>query len=219
MTIGTDKGRHIVKLIEERRPSTMIELGTFVGYSAVLFGDAVRAAGGKQYICLEINPVNAAVATMMVELAGLRDFVKILVAPSHVSLARLVQQSVIDHVEVMFIDHWKDRYLPDLWLTESLGLLKPGLSVLVADNVLFPGAPEYLDWVRASPEDKREKLKKHSFPQDLPHGADLIKAVKEGAQDLDLQNVPGNPELVYETEITIFHGRSGRKVGIPDMYP
>lgn len=219
MNIGPDKGSLIVKLIEERKPSTMIELGGFVGYSAVLFGDAVRAAGGQRYLSLEIDPVNAAVANMMVELAGLRDVVQIVVAPSHVSLARFVQRSVIDHVEILFFDHWKDRYLPDLWLVESLGLMKPGVSVLVADNVLLPGAPEYLDWVRAPSKYKHEKLKEHSFPPNLPQGADLIRALKEGGPALDVENIPGNPDLVYETEITIFERRNGSKVGNLNISP
>lgn len=213
MNIGPKKGQLISDLISERKPSTVVELGGYVGYSAIKFGDAVRRAGGKRYLSLEINPVFAAVANMLIDLAGLRDVVRVLVAPSHVSLAWLVRENVLDHVELLFLDHWKDRYLPDLWLVEQLGLLKPGVSVLAADNVLQPGAPEYLDWVRASPAEKREKLKQKATT-DLG-GIDLAKAIKEkGEKDLgvDLENVPGNPNLVYETEIHIFETRDGNKV-------
>ncbi|KAL1968704.1 hypothetical protein VTN77DRAFT_1530 [Rasamsonia byssochlamydoides] len=215
MNIGPHKGQLIVSLIAERKPSTVIELGGYVGYSAIKFGDAVRRAGGKRYLSLEINPVYAAVANMLVDLAGLRDIVRILVAPSHLSLARLVRDNAIDHVELLFLDHWKDRYLPDLWLVEQLGLLKPGVSVLAADNVLKPGAPEYLDWVRSSPAEKREKLKQQNTV-DLG-GIDLAKAIKEKGEKntgVDLENVPGNPNLVYETEIHIFERRDGSKDGV-----
>lgn len=42
----------------------------------------------------------------------------------------------------MFIDHAKEVYLPDLRRIVEEGWLHPG-SVVVADNVGFPGAPEY----------------------------------------------------------------------------
>lgn len=213
MNIGPSKGQLICNLIAECKPSTVVELGGYVGYSAIKFGDAVRRAGGTRYLSLEINPVFAAVANMLIDLAGLRDIVRVLVAPSHISLARLVRDNVLDHIDLLFLDHWKDRYLPDLWLVEQLGLLKPGLSVLAADNVLRPGAPEYLDWVRAPPAEKRKKLKQK--PTTDLAGIDLAKALKEkGEKDLGvhLENVPGNPHLVYETEIHIFERRDGNKV-------
>jgi catechol O-methyltransferase len=42
----------------------------------------------------------------------------------------------------VFIDHDKDAYLPDLQRIGAEGWLHPG-SVVVADNVRFPGAPAY----------------------------------------------------------------------------
>ncbi len=47
----------------------------------------------------------------------------------------------------MFFDHWKDAYLPDLKLVEQLGLLRSG-TVLLADNTDFPGAPDYVEYVK-----------------------------------------------------------------------
>ncbi|KAH8691143.1 putative O-methyltransferase [Talaromyces proteolyticus] len=214
MTIGPNKGPFIENLIVERKPSTVVELGGFIGYSAILFGNALRSVGGKRYLSLEINPVNAAVANQLVELAGLRDIVTILVAPSHKSIARFVRENSIDHIEFLFLDHWKDRYLPDLWLIESLGLLKPGVSVLAADNCLTPGAPEYLAWVRAAPAQKAALLKEHRFPGNVLQGEDLIKAIKSGVEDVELEDVPGDAGYLYDTSITKFQHRSGRVVSL-----
>jgi catechol O-methyltransferase len=50
-------------------------------------------------------------------------------------------------VDLVFIDHDKKAYLPDLQLILSQGWLHPG-SVVVADNVRFPGAPEYRAWMQ-----------------------------------------------------------------------
>ncbi len=45
-------------------------------------------------------------------------------------------------VDFVFIDHAKDFYLPDLKLILERRWLHRG-SVVVADNIKFPGAPDY----------------------------------------------------------------------------
>lgn len=199
MNIGPQKGAFVCELIAEHKPSVMIELGGYVGYSAILFGDAVRRHGGQQYLSLELNPEMAAVSSILVDLAGLRDFVRIVIGSSSESLIRLVrQEKKISQIELLFIDHWKDAYLPDLQLLEEFNVLKPGVSVLAADNVICPGAPEYLQWVRASPALKREMVKNKKLA--------LNKNGVNGAEtDNDGPAVLGNPNLVYESSIREFH--------------
>lgn len=48
-----------------------------------------------------------------------------------------------------FLDHLKHLYLEDCELAVKLGVLQPG-SVVVADNVLNPGVPEYKAWMLAN---------------------------------------------------------------------
>jgi len=50
---------------------------------------------------------------------------------------------------LVFLDHAKDQYLPDLQHLLAEGLLAPG-CVIVADNICFQGEPhsEYLHFVR-----------------------------------------------------------------------
>jgi catechol O-methyltransferase len=211
MNIGPCKGAFISQLIAERKPSTMIELGGYVGYSAILFGDAVHSTGGKEYISLEINPENAAVANMLIELAGLRVFVRIIVGSSNESLIKLIKvDKKISQIELLFIDHWKDLYLPDL-LLEELNVLKPGISVLAADNVIMPGAPEYLEWVRASLAQKREMTEKRKLA--LSKDGVGNGATKDAV--IDPSRVLGNPNLVYESTIEMFERPGGRTVRIP----
>ena len=50
-------------------------------------------------------------------------------------------------LDLLFIDHNKDVYLPDLLSITERGWLHPG-SVVVADNVLVPGAPKYRAYMR-----------------------------------------------------------------------
>ena len=59
----------------------------------------------------------------------------------------------------MFIDHAKEVYLPDLQRILDAGWLHPG-SVVVADNVRFPGAPDYHAYMTAE-EGKRWRTRTH----------------------------------------------------------
>ncbi|MGG6496026.1 UNVERIFIED_CONTAM: hypothetical protein NY603_24215, partial [Bacteroidetes bacterium 56_B9] len=60
-------------------------------------------------------------------------------------------------IDLMFLDHYKPAYTTDLKLCEELKLVTPG-SVLAADNVIKPGNPPYLEYVRSSVKEKREKV-------------------------------------------------------------
>ena len=182
MTIGPVKGAFIKHLITERKPCVMIELGGYVGYSAILFGDAVRACGGKQYLSIEQNPEMAAVANQLVDLAGLREHVRVLVGSGNEVLGeRIWDWQAIGPVDMVFIDHEKESYLSDLWLLEELGVMTTRNPTVVTDNVLYPGAPEYMEWVQAKPEQKREIAKRS-----------------------DIGTLTPNTDLVYETTVTEF---------------
>ncbi|CNH36519.1 catechol-O-methyltransferase [Mycobacterium tuberculosis] len=50
-------------------------------------------------------------------------------------------------IDFVFLDHDKDAYLDDLHSIVDRGWLHPG-SVVVADNVRFPGAPKYRAYMR-----------------------------------------------------------------------
>ena len=43
---------------------------------------------------------------------------------------------------MIFIDHIKNLYLPDLKWLEAHGAIKKG-TVVIGDNIIFPGCPEY----------------------------------------------------------------------------
>ncbi|KAL2820549.1 S-adenosyl-L-methionine-dependent methyltransferase [Aspergillus cavernicola] len=200
MTVGPEKGEIVLDLITERKPQIMIELGCYVGYSAILFGDAVRRAGGKKYYSLELNPEYAAIANMLVDLAGLRDFVRILVGRSDVLLDRLHSGGDVKEVELLFIDHYKPAYTIDLKLCEQLGLIVPGVSVIAADNVIYPGNPPYLEYVRSSVEKKRAEAAKGPAKSYTMEGfaATTVQAYM-GSENVPKFEILGNPSLVYES--------------------
>lgn len=155
MNVGQERGQVVVDLIHQSRPKLMVELGGYIGFSAIKFGNAVRAAGGIQYLSFEKSPENAAVAKVLLELAGLDEFVRVVVGPSTQSLRSLAQQKQWTGIDFLFLDHWEELYLPDLKLIEEQDLLKVG-SLIVADNTGNPKTEAYLEWVRSTSETKRK---------------------------------------------------------------
>ncbi|KKK22770.1 hypothetical protein P175DRAFT_0513695 [Aspergillus ochraceoroseus IBT 24754] len=200
MNVGPEKGKFVTDIIEERKPGTMIELGCYMGYSAILFGDAVRRNGGKRYYSLELNPEYAAIANMLVDLAGLRDFVRIIVGRSDVSLHKLFTGREVTQVEVLFIDHYKPAYTTDLKLCEQLGMIVPNVSVLAADNVIYPGNPPYLEYVRSSVEEKRKAAERGPTKSYDTSGFQR-RTVQSFMLEDDIPSfeILGNPNLVYES--------------------
>ena len=146
----------VAAVIAQHKPATVLELGGYIGYSAIMFGSAMREAGGKKYYSIEKSPLFAAVATSLVDLAGLRDTVRVVVGSGAEGIQRLHDEgSLPAQVGMTFFDHHKPSYTADLKLCERLGLIGKG-TVLVADNMILPGNPPYAEWVRASVAEKRE---------------------------------------------------------------
>ncbi|KAI1415859.1 S-adenosyl-L-methionine-dependent methyltransferase [Hypoxylon sp. FL1857] len=157
MNVGEYKSKIVTDLIKEEKPQTIVELGGYVGYSAIAFGKALHEVGGGRYYSFEMNPEFAAVISSLVDLAGLDDTVKVVVGPSSTSIQRLFKEGTLDHIDLLFLDHYKPAYTPDLKLCEELGLISMG-SITVADNVVKPGNPPYLEYVRSTVEEKRKRV-------------------------------------------------------------
>jgi catechol O-methyltransferase len=106
----------------------------------------VMPAGAR--ICsIEFSPANAEIARRIWDHAGLGDEVTVVVGTlgdGGSTLDRLSTENGFGEsaVDFVFIDHDKAAYLPDLERIVSKAWLHPG-SIVVADNIRFPGAPEY----------------------------------------------------------------------------
>jgi len=167
MTVGKYKGELILKEIEKLEPTLMIELGCYVGYLAILFGGALSRVNAtisdtgctlSKYFSFEINEEFAAIAKQFIELAGLSDCVEIIVGKAGNTLPDFEERIMTTFkkytaVDLVFIDHWKDMYVPDLRVLESLGLVAPG-TVICADNIYYPGVPDYVEYVHGSPQSR-----------------------------------------------------------------
>ncbi|KAI5098577.1 transmembrane O-methyltransferase, partial [Silurus meridionalis] len=145
--IGPKKGSLVLdRLLKELCPMTVLELGTHCGYTTVRIARALPL--GARLYSVEMDERNARVAEKIIRMAGFdEDTVELIVRPSDEVIPRLREDFGIERLDFVFMDHWKRCYRPDLRALEDSGLLGDG-SVVMADNVVFPGAPSFLRHVR-----------------------------------------------------------------------
>jgi catechol O-methyltransferase len=143
------KGLLLDDVVERVKPLKAVELGSFCGYSGLRIARALPAGG--RLFSVEMNPNNADVSTRVWEHAGVGDRVTAVVGTidDGKTIGRLKTEFGMEpgSLDLLFIDHEHSRYLPDLMLLLESDLLHAG-SVVVADNVKFPGAPKYLAYMR-----------------------------------------------------------------------
>ncbi|XP_056408309.1 catechol O-methyltransferase A-like [Hyla sarda] len=147
MNVGDEKGLILDNVVKETNPTTALELGTYCGYSAVRIARLLKP--GSRLLTIEMNQGNAAVAKEIIAFAGMQDKVEILEGSTEVIIPSLKMKYGVDQIDFVFIDHFGNRYTADTKLLEECGLIKKG-SVLLADNVVYPGAPDFLKYVRTS---------------------------------------------------------------------
>jgi catechol O-methyltransferase len=149
INVGDEKGEILDAAVRRAAPKRVLELGTYCGYGAMRLA---RAAGpGAHVHSVEFNEANADIARRIIDHAGLAGRVTVVVGTlgdgggtaDHLAAGGLADGGL----DFVFLDHAKDAYLPDLHTIEGRGWLHPG-SVAVADNVKFPGAPEYRAFMR-----------------------------------------------------------------------
>ena len=145
MNVGDEKGAILDEAIRSAQPRQLLELGTYCGYSALRTA-RVMPPDAHLY-SIEFVAANAAIAQRIWEHAGIGDRVTVVVG-SLGDTGATAERLETDHgfgpgtLDFVFVDHDKSAYLPDLRLILDRRWLHPG-SVVVADNVKTPGAPDY----------------------------------------------------------------------------
>ncbi len=102
------------------------------------------------FITIEADSYSAEIARSIHEYAGVADRIKIINGYTQNVIPHLTKAYNIDSFDLIFIDHYKDVYVRDFKILEQVGLIKSG-TMIVADNVINPGAPDYLEYVRNNP--------------------------------------------------------------------
>jgi catechol O-methyltransferase len=177
MCVGPEKGKIISDSLERvlnsklkkpnvaegRIPFICVELGTYCGYGSILLASVFKDnpvfldSFDFHLFTIEINPQFSKIAMEMCILAEVDDVVKIVEndlfldgTTYHVGeLLRDEIKSVFSspRIDFLLIDHDKDSYLSDLQRIEKCSLLQKS-STVVADNVIFAGINDYINYMK-----------------------------------------------------------------------
>ncbi len=140
--IGPKKGAVLTRTIRKLKPKRVLEVGTLIGYSAILMGKELSA--DSELITIEIHADEAALAEQNIKKVKIAPKMRVLVGD-----AREVIPKLPGFFDMVFLDAEKTEYLKYLLLAENK--LRVG-SVIVADNagIFADQMSDYLEYVRSS---------------------------------------------------------------------
>lgn len=149
VNVGDEKGKLLDAAVRRSNPRLVLELGTYCGYGALLIAKAAPAA---RVFSVELSAANAEVAQRIWTHAGVADRITCVVGTigdgGHtLDVLQTEHGFAAGALDFLFIDHDKNAYLTDLLAIVERGWLHPG-SIVVADNVGFPGSPKYRAFMR-----------------------------------------------------------------------
>jgi catechol O-methyltransferase len=127
MNVGPEKGKLLAETIKDHKPLNTLELGSFLGYSAIIIAMFLPEAGSL--VSVDHDKDSVVASKEIVKYAGLENKVHFINSTSDEAINALKES-----FDFIFIDHEKNRYYSDLLLMENLNLINKG-GIVFADNV------------------------------------------------------------------------------------
>jgi len=140
--VGHEKGRVLSQEIRKAKPKRVLEVGTLIGYSAILMGKELDE--NAQIITIEIHAEEVKIAEENIRKAEIPAKIEVITGNAIQEIPQL--EGVFDFV---LIDAEKTEYLDYLQLAEYK--LHKG-TVIIADNagIFAKKMRDYLNYVRTS---------------------------------------------------------------------
>jgi predicted O-methyltransferase YrrM len=140
--VGPEKGRVLADVVRRTKPKQVLEVGTLIGYSAILMGK--QLSKDAHIVTIEVHAEEAKQAEENIRKAKILPKVEAIVGD-----ALGVIPGLKDNFDFVFIDAEKTEYMDYLRLAEDK--LHKG-SVIVADNagIFANQMRDYLSYVRTS---------------------------------------------------------------------
>lgn len=120
---------YIKTILEIKKPESILEVGTAVGYSALEFSKHLKEGG--RITTIELSEEMYNIANENIRELKMEDTIKTVNSDAYEYM-----KTLDDTFDVIFIDAAKGQYMK--YLEQALRLTKPG-SVIIADNVLLRG--------------------------------------------------------------------------------
>ncbi|PIK38756.1 Catechol O-methyltransferase [Apostichopus japonicus] len=148
MHLGQQKAERFSEIVQDCKPKVCLELGTYCGYSAILLG-SMLPDDGKIYT-VEFDKDFVRAAQELVEYAGMQEKITILQGDAGEVIPTLREKHSVDKFDFVFIDHHKPLYCRELKHIEAGKYVRRG-TVVVGDDLGWPGSPEYDAYIQKSP--------------------------------------------------------------------
>jgi predicted O-methyltransferase YrrM len=129
MLSGPVEGRFLEFLVSALQARSVLEIGTYSGYSALSMARGLPSDG--RIVTLELNPAHAEVARRYIARSPHAEQIEVVVGPAMESLAALAGP-----FDFVFIDADKGNYWN--YYEAALAKLAPG-GMIAADNTLWSG--------------------------------------------------------------------------------
>ncbi|MCF8253841.1 MAG: O-methyltransferase [Bacteroidia bacterium] len=129
MLSGHLQGRFLAMISKLVQPKTILEIGTYTGYSALCLAEGLTE-GGK-LITIDVNPELEDMVHQYIEEAGMQDKVQMIIGDAYQIIRTLPQ-----NFDLVFIDADKASY--SKYYDLVIERLNPG-GLILADNVLWSG--------------------------------------------------------------------------------
>ena len=134
MLIMPEEGQLLSFLVSLTGARTIVEIGTFTGYSTLCMAKELPPQG--RLITCDITKKWPAIASDYWRRSGVGDRIEVRIGPAVETLANLIEELGENAIDLIFIDADKSTYVRYYEL--SLRLLRPG-GVIIIDNTLFFG--------------------------------------------------------------------------------
>lgn len=146
MLSGHLQGRILSMLSYLVQPASILEIGTFTGYSTLCLAEGLKS-GGK-LITIDSNDETSSIASRYIQRAGLSSQIEL----RHGD-AREIIPGLNESFDLVFIDADKENY--SVYFDMVIGKVKRG-GLIIADNVLWSG--KILQEVKANDKETRALL-------------------------------------------------------------
>lgn len=140
LPVSKEQGETMRQLILANNCKNIIEFGTSFGISTIYLADAAQQTDGK-VVTTELLESKAIQAKKNIEDAGLIEYVDVRIGDAIETL-----KDYSKPIDFLFLDGWKDLYLPLFKMLESK--FHKG-TLIYADNMDMAGTQNYADYVLA----------------------------------------------------------------------
>ena len=135
MQIAPEQGHLLAFLVRLIGARTVLEIGTFTGYSALCMARAMPPDG--ELVCCDVSTEWTAVGIPFWERAGVRERIDLRIAPAVDTLDTLIAVGGSGTFDMAFVDADKEASLD--YYERCLQLLRPG-GLVMFDNTLWSGS-------------------------------------------------------------------------------